>query len=333
MPRLSVILPAYNAEHFLNRSAGSVLSQSFTDLELIIINDGSTDGTAAICAELLKGDSRVSVINQENSGVSVSRNKGIAAANGELIAFIDADDTLEPNAYSAMLSSMDESGADCAICGYNLEYTDGTKQAQALDFTGGDYSIIQKNILLPLLEDRLSKGLFLGTIWRYIFRKSRITEQKITFSGAYLEDELFLIEYFARECSIAAVSDPLYNYLQNPNSVTRRYLAGFVETFLETMRLKKKLVSDYALSPAPEWVQGSAWAGLLIAVSNEFAPGSPNNGAEAIRKIAEIPMFSEAIRDYRPSGLSLNKSITAFCLRSRQYRALAALYKVKNRRR
>lgn len=334
MPKISVIIPAYNAQLFIERAVNSLLCQSHSDLEIIIIDDGSQDSTADVCKFLADKDSRVRVVTQENGGVSVARNNAIALATGELIAFLDADDSLEPEAYSKMLSAMQSSGADCAISGYFDEYPDGTKTAVALNFEKStlSHSDVLEGIVLPLLQERICKGLFLGTIWRYLFRRETIVQNSISFTGAYLEDEVFLIEYFAHACSLAVVDEPLYNYLQNPSSATRKYMADFTQTFERTMELKKQLVEKFQIPVGEAWIRNSAWAGLLIAVSNEFAPNNPNNGLSQLVRICDRPLFSDAIKNYKPKDMSRNKQITAFCIKHRQYALLATLYAIKNGR-
>lgn len=334
MPKISVIIPAYNAEEFIARAVSSALSQTFADLEVIVIDDGSIDKTAEICAKLADTDGRVRLISQKNAGVSVARNVGISLATGEYIAFLDADDSILPNAYEVMLTAMAENCADCAMCAYSDEYPDGTVIAREIELETGFHSheMVLENIVSPLLCDRLSQGLLLGTIWRYLFLRETIAENGITFSGAYLEDEVFLIEYFAHPCSVFVLGDTLYNYMQNPASATRKYMSGFCDIFAKTMNIKAQLVEKFALPVDSSWRHNSAWAGLLIAVSNEFAPNNPSNGLSRIYEICKMPLFAEAIKNYAPKGMSRNKAICAFCLRYRQYSLLALLYTAKNKR-
>ena len=330
MPKLSVIIPAYNARDCIARSVGSVLSSTFTDLELIIIDDGSTDGTGEIC-NVAAADERVRYIYQENAGVSAARNRGIAEAKGEYIAFVDADDIIECTAYGDLFEQMEEHGCDCGAWGYYEEYPDGARIAKSAPMASGvyEYEDVQKHIVLPLLQDRLSENLLLGTVWRYIFRADIV--KGIKFSGAYLEDEVFLIEYFSHPCRMAVQDRPLYGYLQNPYSVTKRYLGKFVDTFLNTIELKSDLIRRFEIPVSADWLHNSAWAGLLIAVSNEYAPGNPHGGAKRVREIAQMPLFAGAVKNYKPQGMGRNKTVVAQLLRKKQYALLGLLYLVKNR--
>jgi len=338
MPKISVIIPAYNAEDCLLKSAKSVLCQTSADLELIIVDDGSTDATAEICASLAERDGRGRVISQINSGVSAARNAGMAAAKGEYIAFVDADDVLEQGAYRKMRQAMESTGADCAMCGHWRTYPDGHREEDPPPFESGraDWPEIREKLLIPLLADRISENLVLGTVWRYLFRRERIEALGLSFSGAYLEDELFLIEYFAEETSLACVSEPLYCYFQNPKSATRRYMPRLLETFMSSFRAKEGLVERYDIAPPDCWRDNTAWAGLLIAVGNEFAPGNAAGLRERIgnlKKLCAEPIFAHALKNYAPSGLNRNKTLVARLLRRRMFFTLALLYTYKNRNR
>lgn len=339
MPRISVIVPAYNAMCFLETCVHSITSQSFSDLELILVDDGSTDGTGALCDCLAASDPRIRVIHQENAGVSAARNCGVRAASGTLIAFADADDWLVPETYAKMVHAIDTSGADCAVCGYDLVWPDGRRQPFPAPLPNGTHSsdAVYEALVLPLLSDRISSTLVLGTVWRYLFDRTVILEHNIQFSGAYLEDEIFLIEYFsAAPCRLASVDESLYSYLQNPASVTRRYLAGYADTFTASLALKAQLVERYAIPVPNDWRDNTCWAGLLIAVSNEFAPGNGHSlafKARAVRQICEMPDFQHAITHYAPRDMSRNKAVVAGLVRKRLYLPLAMLYTFKNRNR
>lgn len=116
MPRLSVIVPVYNTEKYIRECIDSILNQTFTDFELILVDDGSVDQSGVICDEYSQVDDRIKVIHQNNGGVTVARKQGIKDAEGEYISFIDSDDWIEPDMYRNMLFEADVNGADMIIC-------------------------------------------------------------------------------------------------------------------------------------------------------------------------------------------------------------------------
>ena len=115
MPRLSVVVPAYQVVEWLTDSLASVLDQSFRDVEVVVVDDGSTDGTGELADRIAAGDPRVRVVHQANAGLGVARNVGVGHATGELLAFADSDDVVSPDAYERLVGSLDASGSDLAI--------------------------------------------------------------------------------------------------------------------------------------------------------------------------------------------------------------------------
>ncbi len=338
MPEVSVILPACNAQAYLVGAIDSVFRQDFTDWELLIVNDGSSDSTPVLCDGFAARDERVRVIHKANAGVSAARNDALDAARGEWIAFLDADDSYEPDYLSSLLDAAKRSGADASACGFWYVWPDGYETAAPAPLPEGfhDGDDVLHGFVLPLLCDRVRENLTLGSIWRCLFRRSIIQESGIRFSGAYLEDELFLIEYFAAERSLCCVEKPLYRYLQNPASATRRYQADFLETFRRTLDAKAALVERFSI-PVPDfWRDNTAWAGLLIAVANVFAPGAPGSlfsRALSLRRLCSLPLFRGAYRRYVPSGMNRNKQTVASLLRRKLFLTLSVLYTWKNRNR
>jgi len=339
MAKISVVMPVWNAAATLEASVRSVFGQSLTDWELILVDDGATDGSAALCDRLAAEDSRVRVIHQENAGVSCARNAGIDAANGALLSFLDADDRYHPDFLKTLEGLLAGSGCACAACGDLLCDPDGRTQSEAPPLPAGVYTADQarSGIAVPLLSDRLRRNPVNGYVWRYLFRMETVKDAGLRFFGAYLEDELFLIEYFARGASLAVTDAPLYEYVQNPQSVTRRYLAGYNETFFRSFRLKEQLVERYALAVPDDWRDNCCWAGLLIAVGNEFAPGnsaSLSQKRKNVRAMCGRAEYAHAVASYRPpADMPRSKAVVAALLRGKHYALLSLLYAIKNRNR
>lgn len=341
MPAISVVVPVYKAEATLRDSMKSVLDQTFRDFEVILVDDGSPDSSGALCDALAAEDSRVRVIHQANGGVSVARNAGIRAAVGDYIAFCDTDDTFAPDALEKLYSALTEAGADSAGCAHYNLWPDGRKEAEANAFPAGIYGTedIHSGIILPLLGERLDFGfgVFNGFIWRFLLRRSILVENNIAFEGAYLEDELFLMEYFLHSEKLVMLDEPLYFYLQNPASVTKNYLPRYISEFRRVMERKRALAEKWDLgAELPDWEVNSNWAGLLIAIGNEYAASNPKPFREKtsfVRDLCREPDMAEAISRLHPKGLAGNKQLVADLVCARQFTILSLLYQIKNRRR
>lgn len=337
MPEISVIVPAYYAENFIVGCVESVRDQTFPDWELIIVNDGSRDRTRELCDACAAEDSRIRVIHLEkNGGVSNARNTGLAAAAGKHIAFLDADDRYEPNCLQTLWDAMYAAGADSAACAHWNLLPDGTKSPEiALPAGVYDAEGIREKIVYPLLGDRLTRPIFNGFIWRYLYSADIIRKIGLAFEGAYLEDDLFLMEYFCSAQKLAVTEEPLYRYLLNPASATHRYMADFMQVFSRFMERKEDLATRYGLHDArPLWRENSNWAGLLIAIGNEYAAGNPKKLREkqkTVREICRRPEMAEAIRKLSPVGMSGNKQMVARLVRGGHFFILTQLYRIKNR--
>ena len=193
---------------------------------------------------------------------------------------------------------------------------------------------IREKILWPLAGDRLQPPVFNGFIWRFLFDAAILRDNAITFEGAYLEDELFLMEYFANVHRLAVTDKPLYHYLENPASATHRYMRDYPAVFARFLERKAEIVEKYGLDAArPQWRANTVWAGLLIAVGNEYVKSNPKPVREkrkAVEALCAQPEFAKAIRELRPKGLGRNKQIVADLIGSGRFGTLTALYRLKN---
>ena len=339
MPEISVIVPVYKAEAFLKKCTDSILSQTFSDLELLLVDDGSPDGSGKLCDEIAAGDPRVCVFHKKNGGVSSARNLGMAEAQGTYIAFSDADDWLPPDALERMYTALKNAGADSAGGAHYLAETDGSTQIEPAALPAGVYGPeeIRTGIVDRLLGERMGKPgeVLNGFIWRFLFSRDIIRDQAITFEGAYLEDELFLMEYFCYAQKLAMIEEPVYYYLQNPVSVTRRYLPDYMETFDRFRVAKEELAERFFLGDnMPLWRENTCWSGLLIAVANEFAASNPASLSEKRNRVKELcarPEMARAIHTIRPRDLGRNKQVVTDLICKSRFFLLSLLYWYKNR--
>lgn len=339
MPTISVIVPVYKAERFLPKCAQSILNQSFSDLELLLVEDGSPDQSGALCDYIAAGDSRVRVFHKKNGGVSSARNLGLQEARGDYIAFADADDWLEPKALQELNRIRSKARADTAGCAHYNVQPDGRRIREPAALPPGVYEPedIRAGIVNRLLGYRLGKPgeVLNGFIWRFLFSGRIIREHRITFNGPYLEDELFLLEYFCRAKRLAMTDKPLYCYLQNPQSVTRNYLPDYMSIFRSFMEAKRALVKRHGLDLSC-WEESSNWAGLLIAIGNEYAPGNPASPKEKqahVKAYTQLPEIAWAIQTLNPTGMGRNKQVVATLVRRKWFGVLTLFYLLKNRKR
>lgn len=204
-PQLSVIMPVYNVEGYLEEAAGSVLGQSFRELELILVDDGSTDASGELCDELAGRDPRVVVVHQANGGLSAARNAGIALARGEYWTCVDSDDLIPPEAYARMMAQITSSGSD-VVTGNVLRFRGAETWPSYLQ-TRSPHDTVLAGVTLrdqpTLIND--------ATAWNKIFRTSFWREQGIEFPvGRLYEDMLPMARAFVAAKSIDVLPDGVY---------------------------------------------------------------------------------------------------------------------------
>ena len=301
------------------------------------MDDGSTDGSAALCDHFAAKDNRVRVFHRKkNQGVSEARNLGINEAKGDYIAFLDADDCYEFQALETLWNLREQSGADAAACGLTYLWPGGKQSVQA-QLPAGVYggAEIREKLVLPLTGDRLTQPVFNGYSVCYLFSTELIRKNHIAFDGPYLEDELFVLEYFCNARTLAVTDQPLYRYFLHGESATHHYMKNFPQVFARFMERKEALVSKYSLeSLRPQWRESSNWAGLLIAVGNEYARDNPKSirqRQKAVKEFCQRPEMQKAIREIAPAGLSPNKQMVANLVRGKHFFTLTQLYRLKNR--
>ncbi|WP_298030552.1 glycosyltransferase [uncultured Dysosmobacter sp.] len=337
MPSISVIVPVYQAERFLKKCVESVTKQTFSDWELLLVDDGCTDGSPAICDQCAAEDDRIRVFHRrKNGGVSEARNLGLREARGDYIAFLDVDDRYEFRALETLWCLREQSGADTVGCAHLNLAPSGQKAVEPLLPAGVyDQEGIRAGIVCPLLGDRLTQPVFNGFIWRYLFSAQVIRAAHLTFEGAYLEDELFLMEYFCNAQKLAVTEQPLYRYFLNPASATHQYMKDYQKVFGRFVERKEALVKKYALEELrPQWRENTNWAGLLIAIGNEYAPGNSKSIRQRQKAVAELcrrPDMAKAIAEIAPAGLSPNKQMVANLVRGKHFFILTQMYRLKNR--
>lgn len=208
----SIVIPVYEAKEHLARCVDSWLGQTKGDLELILVDDGSTDGSGELCDRYAKRDQRVRVIHQENAGVSAARNAGIEAAGGNYLLFTDSDDYVARDYLEQMVKAMEDSGADLALCGFHHLY-DGADIPKLPGKTRTVRLSSGEEDFLALYEQS-----FLNMPWNKLYKREQVGRFDTSLSLG--EDLLFNLDYLRRCEKIAVLSRPLCYYLQEEHKVT-----------------------------------------------------------------------------------------------------------------
>lgn len=225
---VSVIIPVFQAEKYVSRCVASVTKQTYDKLEIILMDDGSTDNSLNICHELAQKDSRIKVFHHENMGVAATRNKGLDCASGQFIYFVDSDDWIDENTLSDMVSALEENHADLCICGF--KYIEGDCEEEHCVPMNEQMNI---DAFMDEFFWKLYEATILFNIGTKLYRRSTIEENRLRFSTDMIiyEDIRFFLDYINKVQRVALCRKPYYNYFQgNSESITHVYKKDFWES-------------------------------------------------------------------------------------------------------
>ncbi len=285
MTKVTIIVPVYNAEKAIGRCVDSILGQEFEDFELLLMDDGSKDGSPAILDSYAEKDSRVHVVHKANSGVSDTRNKALDMAKGEFIQFLDADDWMTPDSTKMFVRTMEDNCADLVVA----------------DF----YRVVGKNVSRkgsiytdqPLSRQEYAEWMkespadyYYGVIWNKLFRRSIIEEQHLRFDAklSFCEDFIFNLEYILHCSVIMPLQVPVYYYVKTEGSLVSQNMS-----IQKLVKMKTSVYQYYdqffkdVLDEDEYYRQRLDIAGYLVSIAGDDAalpgvPGTKKLGEEGV---------------------------------------------------
>lgn len=197
---VSIIVPIYNSEQYITDLIENLTSQTYKNIEIILVNDGSTDNSLNICNELQSKDNRIKVIDKENGGVSSARNKGIEVSNGDYITFVDSDDNIGEDYIKKMIENIEDEY--CLIkCNYKNKMNE---------------KILNRGIYL----EKVISGDILGVIWGYLFNKQLLKDINFDENTSYMEDTIFIVQYLLKIKNVKIIDNDMYIHNYNMESLT-----------------------------------------------------------------------------------------------------------------
>lgn len=210
-PTISIIVPVYNVEKYLPECIESILAQTFTDFELILVEDGSPDNCPALCDAAAEKDARIRVIHQKNGGLSAARNAGLDAARGAWIGFVDSDDYIAPEMYEVLHQAVQSTGADLALCDY-AEVDEAGKPCPPMHVSLSEGELTGQKLL------KRASGLMVQLAWNKLYRRAIFTQ--LRYPEGKLNEDLFLIPEVCLQIQKAVVvPKALYYYVQRGGSI------------------------------------------------------------------------------------------------------------------
>lgn len=306
MPKISIIVPVYNVEKYIEKCITSILEQTMKEIEVILVNDGSLDESLKICQKYAEKDKRVILIDKKNTGVSDTRNIGIDRATGEYIMFVDSDDWLEEQACEIAYQEAQKENADSVIFCY---YRESTKKTTTKDIFPQERLVygkteIYQEILIPtlgLIGEKLKKPQRLDTlvpIYAKLYKTKIIKEKKVKYVDLQTipsECLLFNLDYYWYSSKVVYIKKYLYHYRRNNyTSITKGYrenLFGKWIFWIEHMKESNKVSSDELLLKA---FYSRICFSVIPLSGNVIKKGNFNVLYKELKKILNYPYYREA---------------------------------------
>lgn len=311
----SIIVPIYNCEKYLSRCIDSILDQTFTDFELILVNDGSKDDSGMICEDYAQKDSRIVVIHKENGGVSSARNMGLRIASGKYISFVDADDTIDKQFLSTLID--ENIDVDLIICGFTEIDSYSNVVTNNLYNIPSEQIFNFSEIKTHIISSTYTSSNLTNSCCNKLYKKSIIDDHNLTFVNRKRgEDWLFNIEYLQVINSAIYHNVPLYKYHRNNTSAMSNLLENQISLWIENRIIRQDLIDKYELS-INEKLYNTVWIKKVLQYIYELYYFSNPNKVIITKKIINNGEFILALNNTELVGL--NNKVLVFFLKLKSF--------------
>lgn len=324
MKKLSIIIPVYNADKYLEECLDSIIRNDYVEMEVIIVNDGSRDDSLAICNKYKDLDSRIQIIDKNNTGVSDSRNVGIRESQGQYIMFLDADDFLESDSFNVIIEDINSGRFDFVAYSYYTFKKHGVRKEEFFD-------IDKECSDLEVVREYMLASSALNTCWGKLFLAKVIKENQIEFRTDLKigEDFVFVAEYFMKITNAIIKNVPIINYRQHGESAMRKYdfrtriwytdyLFRFNKECLETIQDEKIINKMYVY-----------YLRVITNIMLEFAK-SEKDLVKLYKKAFEFESINEIIDTIDIRWTSSYKKLECALLKKRWYFVMSMYFRIKS---
>lgn len=329
MPLVSVIVPVYKVEKYIHRCVESLVNQTFKDIEIILVDDGSPDDCPAICEKLARNDSRIKVVHKKNGGLASARNAGMAVASGKYIGFVDSDDDVELNMYEKMFDVAEKYRVDFVMADYQRILQNGDSFTKSLDIDSGLYereNIIEKVFPVLIMRESIEYGPLLS-VWRCLYRSAFLKKNGLAFDEEvkWSEDNIFsaIMGYHCNSFYYLK-GEALYHYYNNPGTITTSYRKGAWQVYSvmnEHLHDFFDRVTDYDFSRQLK-------LHMIYYASNCIGQetSQPKNQAiQGIESILNSKQLKNAFKDFKMPQVPIKLKLQLYLMKWRKSRLLYQL--------
>lgn len=336
-PKVSVIVPIYNVEKYLDRCMNSLINQTLKNIEIILVDDGSPDNCPKMCDEYAKKEPRIKVIHKQNAGLGYARNSGLDIATGEYVAFVDSDDYVEKDAYERMYDAARKYQIDMVLCGFYGD-NQGVRSEVMIQNMPQREKIIGscKDYITNLVGQlpHVSQNMFYGyAVWNILFSNDVIKKHHIRFESerVYLsEDILFQVEYAAKIQKVLLYPVPLYNYCLNPDSLTTRYDFNRQDKAVVLYKkLRNVLVNlNVDIDNFELRTQRMLLAKTLFVICDAIKALDTKEAICEVGRICNNAVLCEVLKSYPIKEMTLKLRFFYYAIKFKKCRLIVLLYKL-----
>ena len=330
MPKLSVIVPVYNTEKYLRECVDSILAQTFTDFELILVDDGSTDGSGTICDEYAKQDERIQVIHQENGGVTRARKNGAAVSKGEYVTYVDSDDWIDPETYQDIMVHVSNYGVDVAVFAMSIEKSRPVIIRNYADVGFYSKEMMQKLIYPRMLFDySINCSGMIASLCNKIIRRDILLNAifGISDSCGYGEDAIAGYLCMLNASSAYICNNPYYHYRENISSISHAKASVMRARVLALDLEMRQHFSSYDMS---NQIYGHIARHTVEQVRDELIYPKEKTFSErcyTVRNFCEQKQIATAIEKAYPQIRNRKEKIKVLLIRYRMFGLLYILFR------
>ena len=349
-PKVSIIVPVYNAEKYLERCVSSLRNQTLKDIEIILVDDSSTDSSLEMCKRFAGEDSRIKVIHKVNEGAGLARNAALGIATGEYIGFSDSDDFVERDMFETLYDRAKKYNSDLVLSG--VLFVDGNMFSQKGDKERKSYFECDTHFDTKEALKKLRMGIAGATpqdcddskygmsIWKNLFRLDVIKQNNITFKSEremLSEDALFMIDYISCIEKATGINEAFYNYCRNEDSISKSYKKDrFEKSLVFVNEVEKRFKKDIKEAEYEIYIYRFWQAMCRVICSQEIMHAKENNIRyedlkKRLKEICSHSLTVKALKAYPVGTLPIKQRIFAYCMKYKMYFMLKVLVGLRSK--
>ena len=349
-PKVSIIVPVYNAQKYLKRCINSLRNQTLWDIEMIFVDDDSTDSSLEICNKMALEDSRIKVIHKANEGAGKARNAALTIATGEYIGFIDSDDFVEPDMFKTLYEKAIKYNSDLVMSG--VLFVDGNMFSKDGECTLKTYFDKDTHFDTEESLKKLRMGIVGATpadsddskygmsIWKNLFRSEIIKQNNITFQSEremLSEDALFMVDYISCINKATGINEAFYNYCRNEDSISKSYKKDrFEKSLVFVNEVEKRFKKDIAPQQYQIYIDRFWQAMCRVICSQEIMYSKENNIKytylrKRLKVLCTHPLTQRVLKSYPLATLPLKQRVFAYGMKYRLYFLLKVLVGLRSK--